>query len=121
MFIQIKRKSAPIGNAKQVEIPDTDLMKERGLICDTSIEWGNWNTAPAPVRVTLTNAEIQALKRKHGTASINMKRAEMVKACIQQGYTVAQIEAILRPHGRGFGARMIADDHTTLLKTNKKL
>ena len=69
------------------------------------VEWSLGDT------VTLTQREIEALKRKHKSACPNLARATEVKKLMQQGKSRKAIVALLR---RKYGERMISADHATL-------
>lgn len=71
--------------------------------------WGNWSPDPdylvlirklgmtvgqdAPISDVFTRAEIDALKRSHGSANVNWKRAAAVKKAIGEGFdTISKLE-----------------------------
>lgn len=106
------KKNSGGGSAK-----NTPLMDRKGAWDGNTatMDWGGKEESAA-----LTVAEIQALKRKHGTNNVNFKRAELVKDGIVQGKKQTQIIAELSRMGRGYGERMIKADHAALLKPIKK-
>ena len=75
----------------------------KGIMHGSTIEWGSWGNASvispakAPATaVSVTPEEIAAIKRKAGTSTIDLGRAESVKAAIQGGCdTLAKVEEAL--------------------------
>lgn len=118
MLVIVKRKQTGPA-ATQVSDRTADLLKSRGTMVDGRVDWCDWNESK-PTVASLTNEEIQALKRKHGTPLINQTRAGMVKAAMIEGRSIAEMERMFAPLGRGYGERMIAADHATLSKFIKK-
>lgn len=74
-----------------------------------AIEWQVTSRIGEP----LTGREIELLRRKHKTQSINLARAADVKRWISEGLSIT--EMAFRGKGkRGYCRRMIAADHSVL-------
>lgn len=74
-----------------------------------AIEW----TVTSRTAEPLTGREIEMLRRKHKTTSVNLARAADVKRWISEGLSIT--EMVFRGKGkRGYCRRMIAADHAVL-------
>ena len=61
----------------------------------------------------LTDEELKALQRKHGSKLVNIERATNVKRWMREGLTLAQM-AFQGKRRKGYGARMLAKDRAAL-------
>lgn len=112
MRLYTKPRPAPVFSEKMA-----DLMQAKPV----------WNGATVEFSVEksvefdgLTVEEIKALRAAHKTSLPNLQRALDVKRLIQKGFNRAQVVAMLKHKGTGYGSRMVCGYFATLSREARK-